>query len=259
MRTLLLLTALCLMLPVSAVGAQGHINPIPSDCWFTASVDTPAYNDPALTQLHLGMGGAMTAGLSFQVLEIDAGAALLAIDHAMGFWVDAADGVFSGQCSDFGAYTPTGIPVTGNTRLWSQPDVILGSIVTDLPAGAVVTVIGGPAVGRIRFDTTDTGEWYPVIYGALRGWVWAGRLDFDGTPTPIASAVAEAQTNLWSVPDVGTGSVLRTQPNTAHVDVIGGPVTGPIRFDDDTIGVWYQVRTTDGRIGWIWEGRLTFD
>jgi hypothetical protein len=68
-----------------------------------------------------------------------------------------------------------------NARLWTRPDVKHGSIRAYLPAGLRVTILTGPVLGPIRYDTFDLGEWYYVQPegGYLPGWIWAGRLIWD--------------------------------------------------------------------------------
>jgi hypothetical protein len=121
-----------------------------------------------------------------------------------------------------------------------------------------VTITGGAVEGRIRFDTVETGAWYPVLYGDVSGWVWSERLDFDALP-PIETdeAIALENARIWSYPDVTIGAIHHNLPQRAVVEIIGGPVTGRIRLDTSAIGVWYQVRY--GTVtGWVWEERLRF-
>lgn len=66
-----------------------------------------------------------------------------------------------------------------NARLWSLPDVRSGVVIAPITYGTQLTVIGDSVQGAIRYDTDDLGEWYQVRVGALIGWIWAGRLQFD--------------------------------------------------------------------------------
>jgi hypothetical protein len=65
-----------------------------------------------------------------------------------------------------------------NTRIWSQPDVTVGTYLGDIPENAFTRLLDGPVEGRIRVDTDDIGDWYWVQTGdrTITGWVWAGRL-----------------------------------------------------------------------------------
>ncbi len=68
-----------------------------------------------------------------------------------------------------------------NARLWSQPDVSVGTVVTDLDVGTRVIVEQSPQLGRIRVDTNDLGHWYFVqVEGtSTSGWIWSPRLSFQ--------------------------------------------------------------------------------
>ncbi len=232
--------------------AQSH-DPITSNCWFTADQNTIGYQDETLTEQHPAVP-TMRAGDSFQVTDMSGSAALLAVDHAMGFWVDTRNGTFSGDCSNINAYQPENVRVLANTRLWSQPDVVSGSVTRDITQGTTVTIIGGTVVGRIRYGSPVTATWYPVTIDNQTGWVWAERLDFESSPMLITDAIALENARLWSQPDVVSGSVLVDIPINTSMDIIGGPTVGMIQYNGLT-GVWYQVEV-DSQIGWVWERRI---
>ena len=71
------------------------------------------------------------------------------------------------------------IHVLDGTNLWSQPDVVNGSLIGTLPAGTSVYVISAPAWGRIQ-ETGASGWWWEISNesnGASTGWIWEGRIE----------------------------------------------------------------------------------
>jgi hypothetical protein len=71
------------------------------------------------------------------------------------------------------------IHVLKGTNVWSQPDVVNGSLIDTLPAETSAYVISGPAWGRIQ-ETGVSGWWWEFSSesnGASTGWVWEGRIE----------------------------------------------------------------------------------
>jgi hypothetical protein len=71
------------------------------------------------------------------------------------------------------------IQVLEGTNLWSQPDVVKGSLLGTLPAGTSVYVISAPAWGRIQ-ETGVSGWWWEISNesnGGSAGWIWEGRIE----------------------------------------------------------------------------------
>ena len=71
------------------------------------------------------------------------------------------------------------VHVLDGTNLWSQPDVVNGSLIGTLPAGTSVYVISAPAWGRI-VETGVSGWWWEISNesnGASAGWIWEGRIE----------------------------------------------------------------------------------
>jgi hypothetical protein len=251
-----IITLVLIVLSVSIIAAQDHINPLTSQCWFTALSDLPTYNRRDLSEIHSTQ--AMFAGRSLQVLEVDDEVALVAIDHAMGFWVEVAGGVFSGLCSDIDGYELPDAVALENARIWSYPSVITGEIIGILAEGAAIEITGGAVEGRIRQDSQADGLWYPVQYANISGWVWSERLEFDVTPDVlIIDAIALENARIWSHPDVTVAHLLADVPENASLEIIGGPITGQTNRQTGATGVWYQVRYSN-IVGWMWEARLQF-
>jgi dipeptidyl aminopeptidase/acylaminoacyl peptidase len=62
-------------------------------------------------------------------------------------------------------------------RFWSYPDVNVGSVATSIRQGAPLTVIDGPVLGRIQYDSTEAGWWWQLeTQFEDRGWLWQERL-----------------------------------------------------------------------------------
>jgi len=71
------------------------------------------------------------------------------------------------------------VHVLEGTNLWSQPDVVNGSLIGALPAGTSVYVISGPAWGLI-VETNVAGWWWEISNesnGPSAGWIWEGRIE----------------------------------------------------------------------------------
>lgn len=87
----------------------------------------------------------------------------------------------------FGRTFTTPQPVTAratalaDARVWSQPDITTGAVITTLLEDSEVNVIGQPVEGIIHQDTGALGIWYPVQQGGTTGWVYGERLEIiDG-------------------------------------------------------------------------------
>jgi hypothetical protein len=48
-------------------------------------------------------------------------------------------------------------------------------------------------------------------------------------------------------------------PAGTPLQIIAGPVSGPIRYDTDSTGDWYQVSLNGTVLGWVWAERLSFN
>lgn len=96
------------------------------------------------------------------------------IDGEQSGWLWEARLEFEEIISDDGGSAQT----LDDARLWSLPDVHQGRLIGFINPGSSVRVLEGRVVGPIRFDTTDTGNWYFVEVGTVRGWMWEGRLNF---------------------------------------------------------------------------------
>jgi hypothetical protein len=67
-----------------------------------------------------------------------------------------------------------------NARVWTEPSVQTGSVITRLDPGTEVVLIGEPVRGPIILDSDDEGDWYHVRLpneAEPIGWMWADRLN----------------------------------------------------------------------------------
>ncbi|MCA9952652.1 MAG: protein kinase [Anaerolineales bacterium] len=70
---------------------------------------------------------------------------------------------------------------------------------------------------------------------------------------------ARENARLWSQPNVRTGNALFDVDPGAVVEIVEGPIWGPIRRDIDFPGWWWLVKTigsSNTQEGWVWESRL---
>jgi TolB protein len=152
-------------------------------------------------------------------------------------------------------------------KLRASP-MIADNVVEKMPNGMIVTLIGGPVMG-----TSDSYTWWNIQTPAgNRGWT-VEAADGINTLVPVQSNTTNVQTTsargataldsarVWSAPDVKHASVLQTLPPGTRVVIVGGPVIGPIRYDSDIRGNWYQVSfpNSNNPLGWMWDQRLSFD
>lgn len=230
----------------------------PTICAVTLAGPVPAYFDASLTQPREDL----LAGTYIAVRRAPR-AVLVQLGDAMGVWLAQASVSFSGACESLPVEGANRALAGENARVWTQPSVRSGEVMYTLPVGANVLIVAGPVTGPIRNDTSDQGEWVQVVWGPYApGWVWLPRLtllddDDPAAPPVTGSAIAGANTRLWTQPSVRTGSVLAAVSQGAVVRVLAGPVRGPIRYDTDDQDDWYQVAWGD-TIGWVWVERITF-
>ena len=69
------------------------------------------------------------------------------------------------------------------------------------------------------------------------------------------SVRAGKDARLWSKPDVGTGSILKTLTSNTLIKVISGPIWGKARANPDYFGWWWQVEA-EGISGWLYQIRI---
>lgn len=204
---------------------------------------------------------------TYVVTRRSAASVFVRLDHAMGGWTALSAITLGPACSTVMQAAPFQAVALDNARLWTQPNVQTGARLLDLPSGTGVVILAGPVEGPIRYDTADVGDWYQVAYNGQSGWVWSARLDFNAAPppvtppsTPSASPTARDNARLWSQPNVQAGQVIGfLTPGTA-LQLLSGPVEGPIRYDTTDTGDWYYVQA-EGSLyaGWLWAGRIAFE
>jgi hypothetical protein len=231
----------------------------PTICTLITAAAQPQYSTADLE----GFQGTLPPGIHI-VIQQTPSAYLVRLDHAYALWVASSAGTLSGACAELPSAPARTAVALENARAWSLPDVTTGVVVFDLPVGAALVITGGPVAGRIRYDTDDEDDWYRIQWAdSGSGWVWQGRLALSPLPpeTPPQALIATTgeQARAWSAPDVKTGRITAFLPADMPLTVLEGPVQGPIRYDSDAMGAWYLVRWSYAGIGWMWEGRLTFE
>lgn len=230
------------------------LSQFPTVCTYTIIEILSGYNDKDLTQPHGGFGTREPG--TYVVVEItDDAIGLNGTASMSGGYVQANRGLLSGHCNG----TLQLARALDNARVWTQPDAILGDVITTLAIDTEVGVLNTPVVGKIQADID--GDWYQVIQGNIIGWVWVERLVFGRTftsPQPIVSqATVTENTRIWTQPDAKVGTVITTLFPNSQVNIIGDAIIGNIQLDTDLQGTWFPVQQ-GGTTGWVYEGRLNF-
>lgn len=121
----------------------------------------------------------------------------------------------------------------GDVRLRSYPAIINTNIITQLPHGTKISVVG------------SNGNWYRVVANGKEGWV---RNDYTKLTNLLKvvdlSAYAVKVVNLRSEPNTSSTSLTTVAHNTVLAVVVDGD--GNLVKDGD----WYQV-IANGKTGWI--------
>lgn len=231
----------------------------PPVCFFTPVEAMRVYNDPSLTEQHHAFD--LQGGQSYPVVFEHEASFFAYIDDAAGGWVSGDAGFLSGSCDELpqqDSYQQEAVALE-NARLWSQPNVRIGTVIADVAPETGLYVISGPVQGPIRVDTDDLGQWFYVSTGEQSGWLWEARFEFkEVSGDESESVLALENARLWSLPNVQQGSLIAFVNPGSEVLILQGPVNGPIRFDTIDTGDWYFVEVGTMR-GWIWEGRLALD
>lgn len=132
----------------------------------------------------------LDAGTEVGILEGPVQGRILADDALEGNWYKIAHGAIVGWIWEerlkfgrtFTVEQPYSDKATAldSARLWTQPDIRTGQVVTTLLAGSEVQIIGDTVEGVIREDPVTQGMWVPVQQGGTTGWVLAARLEISG-------------------------------------------------------------------------------
>jgi hypothetical protein len=114
--------------------------------------------------------------------------------------------------------------------------------------------------GPISYSSDIEGDWYQVRWDTITGWVWSEWISLINSPSaPYSTALALQNARAWMQPNVKTGHMLVAIPAGTPLQIIAGPVSGPIRYDTDSTGDWYQVSLNGTVLGWVWAERLSFN
>ncbi|MEW5985812.1 MAG: protein kinase [Chloroflexota bacterium] len=87
-------------------------------------------------------------------------------------------GPFTSETEELGCSVEIGqtVYLGPNARLWSQPNVAAGSIITSLPEAQPIMIVSGPVWGPVQTDVWDW--WWEVedTDSGQRGWLWQARI-----------------------------------------------------------------------------------
>jgi hypothetical protein len=225
------------------------------DCTFTGTLDvTPLYTAPLTDPTQ--QADTILSGVSYPVTLRAYEHFYIELDNAHGGWVDRRSGITEGACD--------AVPLD-ETPLTDYPTVCAVTLgaETTLYAGSALAVEKDAIPAGVYVVTMRTDTAYNVRLGhAYGGWIASsdGQLkpNCDRVPPePYRTATALDNARVWSAPDVASGSALYTLEPGQRVLVVAGPVRGPIRFDTDDQGDWYQVYVDGQASGWVWSERLT--
>jgi hypothetical protein len=126
--------------------------------------------------------------------------------------------------------------------------VALGAILPGLSPSTIATVSPTPFVTPTLL-ATDT----PVPSATPSP-------EPTATPTPVEqTATTKDGAHVWPRPMAVREDKFIALPGDTEVILIGDPVSGPIVYDSDTQGDWYQVRMPDETepLGWIYVEHVT--
>lgn len=239
-------------IPVDSAPIQSH----PTLC-VLVTFDAPVavYGEPAL----LTQTDSLLPNAAYAVIRQSATGYYVYLGPNSGGWVSAGAGAVSGNCAALPSEPPASTATArANARVWSAPDVHSGTVLATLTPGSAVTITAGPVRGPISYSSDVQGDWYQISQGDLTGWVWSERLSPSAPPPAYQRAVALENARVWSYPDVQQGAVVAALAPGAALDIVAGPVAGPIRYDTPAVGQWYQVSQGGSVLGWVWSGRLSF-
>lgn len=237
----------------------------PGVCEATVTEPTMLFHDPELTKIGRDMGeptySIVPEGAHFLTMGSTAISAIIYGGHAMYIGAVGSHHLeFDPDCPEKSFMTTITAQTLEGARLWSNPHVQLGELITNIPEDTILEIMAGPVTGIITEDGETEGEWYLVHnqrYGT--GWIWSERLisNSDLPLEEVGRARVTANTRVWSQPDVTMGAYLVDLSENAFVYLLDGPVEGRIRVDIEATGDWYLTQSGNRTItGWVWAGRL---
>ncbi len=248
-----------LILGIVIVPLAAAQDDLSGDCQFTPYIEAPLYGaplvDPALT--YNGASGGPLDVLMRSGADTPVEMLQVVIQFGPTGWVHPWAGELSGDCANLPVddtpidrnppictvTVPPDTPVYAEAGLHTRlPDVLAGGtyILTREAADSVFIIIDYPTGGWIRNYAAEKGFGCVFI-----------------TPYVPTLAVAQAGARLWEWSGVAEGHQLGTLAEGEPVAILAGPEQGPIRFDTDDVGEWWQVAQGD-QIGWVWAARLDF-
>jgi hypothetical protein len=153
-------------------------------------------------------------------------------------------------------FRPAVISTTVSTRLHRDPSE-QSEVLAALDAAVSVLAIEASS------QTSAANRWFRVLtQDGMDGWIPAANTEPSAVGwEAIGTGTLAARTNLWTTPDVTRGRVFTSVSEATGVNVLYGPVTGPIRRESELTGAWYfvSIETHEFMRWWVWEGNLTID
>jgi len=151
----------------------------------------------------------------------------------------------------FGAYladdaaspSPNATATTTDSLNLRSGAALSASVVTILPAGAIVTLTG-----------QNVNGFRSVTYMGFSGWAFGAYLDLQGTPTPPPSIPPGSQGTVISTTAVN----LRTGPGTSFAVIVAIPANSRMMLTGQNEAGFSPV-SFNGRVGWVSAAYLTMD
>ena len=229
-------------------------------CTFSTRLDNAALYAAPFSDITQQIG-TLQPDVAYPVLASSGMHFRIQFDDATTGWADRRAGGISGDCD---AIPVDDTPLTGYATLCTLTVAFDTPTYRDaaltVPEGALFPGIAYPVV-RVNdgslYLTLDTarGIWAAADAGTL-----SGACDDLPYGPDSGEAIVVTEANVWSDPDVTTGTIVDVVPAGRRVYLVSGPARGPIREDTGEIGDWYQI-TSDRSLppaGWVWAGRLAF-
>ncbi|HEX2621636.1 MAG TPA: hypothetical protein VHL11_15870, partial [Phototrophicaceae bacterium] len=132
----------------------------PSVCFYTITEPLGIYSDVELTKLDYEVDSA-DLPITYPIVSWTDQVIERMPDYSPGRFIEANHGTFSGHCEG----TLQLATVLENARVWSEPDVTVGQVITSLEAGTEVGIIDGPVSGKLLTDSDLSGNWYKITWG----------------------------------------------------------------------------------------------
>lgn len=232
-----------------------------ADCQFIVSPTleyAPVYSAPLSDSSQLI--GYASVGFSYPIL-VQNGFHYQIQFEGQNAWVDRRSGVVNRECVDIPIDTAplsdfeTICMMTTTREVYTFADQTRQTQMDLLPANTSLPITQVGASGYYVLIDAARGGWLSDDAGTITG-------DCDYLPQAGTSnlVITNAETNVWSQPDVTIGEIVETLDANTQLMLVSPPTLGAIRLDTDDVGEWYYVALNQATppMGWVWVGRLDF-